>query len=710
MAMVTPICSTISAFDATEAYTFYFTSNGGNQVTSNKIIITNNTTGATVYTNTVTSYAFSQTVPANTLTNGTYYAYSFITYDVNSNASSASTPVPFRCYSAPTLTFTNITSAQIITSASYTFNLTYAQSQGELLDSLIINLYTSGGTLFATSGTIYSSNTPPITFTQTFNGMSTNSNYYIIANGVTVEGTEFTSGNIPFSVSYEQPSVYSQLVLTNNCEEGYVNIKNNIIVANGSGYGYEFSTDSGGTTYLNLTADNSYVDWNEGFSIPSSFSTELWFRPATLGYICIQGDNANTDLSNIDLSGTLTYKLIRNIPSGETSVKDYLVVQGYVSGTQELYQYSNYISPLNQLSDVRVFFKKVGTTYTTQIACDDIVQSSITWGDSTTAEASNIEFGLLTNMFWDETYESGTNTAVANSIEAIFPMDNMALFNEMFYGMYVSMDSAIEMTNTIPVTSGDTILTCAFNNSINAGTINILLENIKSIKIKRRQTGTTTTYPWITIYEKTISTVEDIENISLTDSFCPSGYTFEYAFVPVLTTNAEGEYVTQSIETYFDGVFVCDNSSDTDDTTQTIYKLYNGVTYGTTNSVADIGTLQPIDSRYPVVITNGATNYFKGSVTGQLYGYNFMSTRDIDRIDVVKETNDFDAFMKNGNAKIIKDWNGNIWLAKLASSDDISYNSSYGNGVTTVTFSWIEQGKYNNQSDLYRNGLLSIVG
>ena len=75
MAMVKPTALTVNVFDATSVHTFYFTSSGGNQITSNKIVIRNNASNSVVYTNTVTSYILNQSVPAGTLKNGVYYNY-----------------------------------------------------------------------------------------------------------------------------------------------------------------------------------------------------------------------------------------------------------------------------------------------------------------------------------------------------------------------------------------------------------------------------------------------------------------------------------------------------------------------------------------------------------------------------------------------------------------------------------------------------------
>ena len=47
-------------------------------------------------------------------------------------------------------------------------------------------------------------------------------------------------------------------------------------------------------------------------------------------------------------------------------------------------------------------------------------------------------------------------------------------------------------------------------------------------------------------------------------------------------------------------------------------------------------------------------------------------------------------------------------MFSVISSPTIDYVSSYGNGITNVSFSWVEKGKYNDQSELYDNGFIDI--
>jgi hypothetical protein len=61
------------------------------------------------------------------------------------------------------------------------------------------------------------------------------------------------------------------------------------------------------------------------------------------------------------------------------------------------------------------------------------------------------------------------------------------------------------------------------------------------------------------------------------------------------------------------------------------------------------------------------------------------------------------------DAKIIKDWNGNIHVVRFTGSPTVSYTNAYGNGITQVTANWIEQGQYDNQEDLYNSGLVDVL-
>ena len=234
MALTTPTLMQQNAFDATQAHVFTFNVYSGSQITGSKLTIKNNATLETVYDGTITSYAFEHTVPANTLTNGVYYQASIQTMDAQGNFSPASNIIQFYCYSAPTLVFNNIPTANIIPSASFAFEVKYNQAEGEALDNYVFNLYTTAGTLISTSGRLYNTTTTvPTVFAYTFSGFNNGEDYVVEVNAATVEGTQITTGKQTVFVQYSQPGMFSSLYLTNNCKNGYITVQANVIGING---------------------------------------------------------------------------------------------------------------------------------------------------------------------------------------------------------------------------------------------------------------------------------------------------------------------------------------------------------------------------------------------------------------------------------------------------------------------------------------------
>lgn len=270
MALTKPILLSQVAFDASKEQIVYFQVQGGSQVVANTIKIINNATGAEVYKNTQQTFQFQHTIHANTLTNNTYYSMQIQTLDVSGNTSPWSNVVQFYCYSTPTLTITNMPTSNIVANSTFIFQGLYAQSEGELLNSYVFNLYNTSNVLIATSGTQYGSSN----ISYKVAGLEDNQNYIIELNGVTVNGTIVTSGKINFSVDYISPNIFALLTLENDCDGGYININSNIITIEGqSNPNPPIYVDN---KEVDLRGSGNYVLWNEGYSINGNFTLGIW--------------------------------------------------------------------------------------------------------------------------------------------------------------------------------------------------------------------------------------------------------------------------------------------------------------------------------------------------------------------------------------------------------------------------------------------------
>ena len=690
MSMTKPMALSKSAFDASNAELFYFTSSGGDQVVKNRLTIRNNSTNVVVYQATVESYLFQQSVPSGTLTNGVYYNYYFNTYDVNENISPDSNVVAFYCYSTPTITYTNYPNDNIINSSSYTFNVTYAQTQGELLNSLIYYLYDSNGVELSNSGALYSSLTPPLSFAHTFSGFDTDSTYKIQVKAVSVNGTIVTSELKTFNTSYYFPELYSLLKLDNLCADGIVRATSNVVLVRGT-------TNVEPTLFYSDILDgneDNYIKWNEGytigddkiisawterymvdlrasgtvltlesgFSIPSDFQFQSWQYPIRDG-VLYEFKNSTIPSNHI----TLTLK--SGIPSGESTVKNWFELS---STNGALFDYSNYVDAMNTDTKFIVWFKKIGNVYNLLLDVTSVgTGGSISWAGSSIYPSAKVN----------------------NDISTIFPLDTVSLQNGAYDNLDITSNTSRAYSQTYPTWDYYTRINCGFD-SLSGGNISLVLSQLEGIKLKRREKNT---FDWITLDYIPVNGEESLSFI-YNDTSAPTNIEFDYAIVPILSGNVEGAYIIESVESLFNGCFITDGSS--------TFKLYNNVIYPSISNSLTAGVLTPIGRQYPILVYNTYNDFDSGTMSADLCGYNFDTTRKIDRKDVQVQVTAFKAFLKNKKPKILKDWDGRIKLINIAGS--LQENVDLISGKVNISFAWVEQGAWNSQSDLTNTGFLTI--
>lgn len=304
--LTTPILYSVPAFDAQNSFVFQFASIGGSQIIANTLTIKNNATLTTVYSETQTTFKFEHILPANTLINGTYYQAVLTTRDAQGNESNASAPIQFYCYSQPMFEISNMPSGNIVTNSSFAFTVTYNQTQGEILNAYVFNLYSVSGALISTSNTMYNTDTSlPLNISYLFSGFEDNASYSIEVTGVTVNGTQITTGRIPFTTNYTKPDMFSFLFLTNNCKGGYITIKSNVIGIDGvSNPEPPIYIDN---QEVDLRADGSYVEWHNGYVIADNWTMRLWGRDYTPNTEIFRFSNINNDIVTIDYCADDTY-------------------------------------------------------------------------------------------------------------------------------------------------------------------------------------------------------------------------------------------------------------------------------------------------------------------------------------------------------------------------------------------------------------------
>lgn len=271
---------------------------------------------------------------------------------------------------------------------------------------------------------------------------------------------------------------------------------------------------------------------------------------------------------------------------------------------------------------------------------------------------------------------------------------SVAVSDGIYDNFTVTRDTDSPYSPTIP-TEWDMwiILNANFDGNLSAGNAEFTVDTIDGLKLKRRKTDE---FDWITLRyfpKEELSSLGVVFN----DYLAQSETEYEYAIVPVVG-GEEGNYITNQIKSKFNGVFICD--------ADTIYKFASGVKYGTEQQIQKVAVFEPYGRKYPVFISNGLLNYASGNVTGYVLPPNYMESRDLGKVETVKERKALLEFLTNKKAKILKDWQSNIWLIVVSDSPSTAFEQNSSLRLASVSANWREAGDANNQADLYNSGLV----
>lgn len=268
---------TITPFDSSVGTNINFTWSG-NQIYKVRCIIKNNATGVTAYDSTIDTMKQVYTLPPTpTLINGTKYVAYITVFDVDNNESSMQNiGTPFYCFTTPTFNL-SISNGDIIRASSYSIGLNYHQTENELLNWFNITLYSYQKTSLDSSGAKY--DTSDLSYIVT--NLQNATQYYIRATGETINGMNLDTGYILFTVSYTTAQIFSKLELNNIPEAGAIEIKSNIISAEGVSEKEVAYIDG---EYADLR-DNS-VTFDKGYEIDGDFTKIFKFsKPKRNGVI-----------------------------------------------------------------------------------------------------------------------------------------------------------------------------------------------------------------------------------------------------------------------------------------------------------------------------------------------------------------------------------------------------------------------------------------
>lgn len=356
MPLIRPTLLPTPSFDARYEKKITFTvQSGGPQIVANKLTIRKQSDNSVIYNKTQDTFKYEHTIPANTLTNGEYYNADVVVIDASGAQSPASLLIQFRCYTTPSVKFTNIPDNNIINGASFNFKFEYSQLQGEKIDSYVLNLYDSFSNLISTSGVMYVVNGgSPYNGNYLFAGFEDKTKYSVEIIVSTINGAITKSKLIKFDVSYKKPNIFSLIGLKNNCENGYITITSNLAIVEGE-------SNPSPPIYINntevdLTGDNYFVQWSNAYKVNGDFLARVWFRDPNKYKTITQFSNASGQTIKVNyMEG------YENVNSQEK--KGYLQVEVTSLSGMTYYIFSNYLAIQSPETGYYYFLTRVNNIY-----------------------------------------------------------------------------------------------------------------------------------------------------------------------------------------------------------------------------------------------------------------------------------------------------------------------------------------------------------
>lgn len=273
--------------------------------------------------------------------------------------------------------------------------------------------------------------------------------------------------------------------------------------------------------------------------------------------------------------------------------------------------------------------------------------------------------------------------------------DGVQLSNAIFDHFTLTHDTSKPFSTTIPTEwEKGMILNAPFTGNTNAGNLKLNIAGLDNIKIMRRIVGTS---EWLYLTSIDINHSADKLDFAYSDTLAANNTEYEYAFVPVVY-GKDQEYITNSIVTKFNGVFIGD--------AETTYRFLYDVEFGSQARNSPTGTFEPMGRKYPVIVSNGILSYETGSVSGLVMNDDYDETGVIDPKAIIAKRKALEDFLAKHTPKILKDWNGNIWLCMITGKIDTVFMQGSSMRIPKLSAEWAEIGDANNADDLVSSGLL----
>lgn len=240
-----------------------------------------------------------------------------------------------------------------------------------------------------------------------------------------------------------------------------------------------------------------------------------------------------------------------------------------------------------------------------------------------------------------------------------------------------------------------TLMNARFDNTLEAGSIGELYIYVDHLELQRKAQDEDS---WITLqtFYKEPQTGIIKSNFRLEDPYTRNNVIYTYQLVPFDSAGNTGTALQQQVLSVYNDAYIVDASN--------VYNItyeYQLSKQTNQNSV----TYTPYGSQYPLVAFNALTKYDSGKITAILLSKTSQTGGYIDRNAQANLEKEFNYWLTNGRAKILKDFNGLFKLIVVIDIISNDYTKELGNGISSTSFSFVEVGDFSQE---YLNKLAMV--
>lgn len=267
-------------------------------------------------------------------------------------------------------------------------------------------------------------------------------------------------------------------------------------------------------------------------------------------------------------------------------------------------------------------------------------------------------------------------------------VDTIKIANGIFD--HLNLLEQITNSTTIPTEWTDkTLLNATFNGTLDAGSLSEFIGNIDHLEIQRQKVGTN---EWITLqslYKTNNGSVP--AEFTMNDTYGENNTLYTYQIVPVDVQGNQGIALQKDVLSVFNDAYIADANH--------IYKITYEYSLGSMQKNQTNAVYTPYGAKYPTVVYNSVNRYDSGSITAVLLAPTSQSETKsyLDRNAQVKLVEEFNTWLSNGKAKILKDFNGNLKVITVINPISNNYYKELGNGLASTSFNFVEVGDFSQQ-------------